>query len=152
MAKIITIKNTSKAVKVLKSVGLLPLRLFPGYNQVDEVEANKHFKSNAVCRAIRDDDLELVKNPTQEMEEQALAAKKKNDDLNRAKKILQKKDEALLANKETISKQDSTIQKQNEKISEQTKTLEKQSKLLIELADKVAALEKDITGSKDTKK
>ena len=37
------VKNDSKAVIVLKAIGLPALRLFPGYNTVDQNDIEKYF-------------------------------------------------------------------------------------------------------------
>ena len=88
MATTVCVKNNSKAVKVLKAVGLPPLRLFPGCNSVDKASLDKYFK-NPAALGIRDEYLSIVQSPTQTDLEQAEKAKAKNDELNKAKKVIQ---------------------------------------------------------------
>ncbi len=134
MAKI-CVKNESKAVKVLKAFGMAPLRLFPGYNYVEKTELEKYFKNNPAAEGIRKECLSIVKSPTTDQSDQAKAAEKKNNELNKAKKIIQKRDEQIAKNKEDIAENESVIEELKAENAEKDKEL-------AELNKRIAALEK----------
>jgi len=126
------IKNSSKAVVVLKGVGLPVLRLFPGYNTVkDDIE--KYLEGNPAARGHMGKSLSVVKDNELMAEEKIGAdkAKEKNDLLNKAQRVIQ-------ANKEALSKNDKTI-------SEQEKLITEQGRLIKSMQSKIEEIEKSMT-------
>lgn len=137
------ILNKSKAVKVLKAIGLAPLRLFPGHNTVDEKVVPEYFK-NAAAKGVQKECLSVVEGDLLSHEEktQADKAKKKNDELNRAQKIIKASNEKLVKNDETISGQKSTIETQGEQLAEQKSIIEKMSEQMEQMAAKIEKFSK----------
>lgn len=86
----IVIENKTKAVKVLKTMGLPTLRLFPGMNHTDLDEKTlKLHQASKVNAAVFKESLRVlgVKDLSTEENETAAAAKKKNDKLNVGKPV-----------------------------------------------------------------
>ena len=119
---LITVKNKSVAVKVLKSLGLQPMRLFPGYNLVDEGELKQHLKSK-VGKAFADESLRPVDSPSKDQEREAKKAAKKNAELNKAKKVISANNKIISDSKDQISKQDKIIADQDKELKALNKRL-----------------------------
>lgn len=125
----ITVKNKSAAVQVLKCLGLPPLRLFPGYNQVDEKQFAKYIKGSKAAKGMCDEHLRPVESPSADQTKEAKKAAAKNAELNKAKKVIQKTNDALV--------------KSEDKVSVQAATIKEQGDLIKDLTERLAALEKD---------
>jgi len=107
------INNQKKAVIVLKAIGMPNLRLFPGYNQVDENGVEKYF-TNSAAKAHQKINLMVVKSEalTAENKIQAEKAKEKNDHLNKAQRVIKSQNEKL-------EKDDRIIADQGDQLAEQ---------------------------------
>ena len=127
------ILNNAKSVQVLKAVNLPTLRLMPGHNTVDGRTINKYFKDNQAAEAIRKEFLVKVADDEVTPEEKLKAdeAKAKNDELNRAQRIIKN-------NAVTMANDKSTIQAQAKQIEEQAKQLNALSERLDEVMASVA--------------
>lgn len=93
------IKNKKKRVLVFKAFGQPVLRLLPGYNNLPEgvEDLRPYFEGNVAAQAMAEESLELVdRKLTAEQAAQAVAAKAKNDKLNKSSVLLKKTQEALL--------------------------------------------------------
>lgn len=121
------IRNMSKSVKVFKALGHVPLRILPGYNEIGEIDPKPYFAGNKAAKAMfktymtTHDEADLDEDSLVE----AAKAKKKNDDLNRAYKVLKAKDVKLEENKTTITDQAKMIKEQSDLIAEMQKRLAK---------------------------
>ncbi len=135
------VKNNSKAVIVLKAVGLQPLRLFPGYNTVSENDIGKYFEGNPAAAGHKKMSLSVVEGSEMTAEDKVEAdkAKEKNELLNKAQRVIQQ-------NKKEMSKNNKTMAEQADLISEQGKIIEdlqaKMEKLEVKM-DKESAKGKD---------
>lgn len=100
------INNKLKSVIVLKAAGMLNLRLFPGYNQVQENGIKKYFTSPA-AKAHQKENLIIVESEklTAEDRIQADKAKEKNDLLNRAQHTIKIQNEKVKKGDQIISDQ-----------------------------------------------
>lgn len=133
------VKNKAKAVIVLKAVGLPNLRLFPGHNTVDEKEIGKYFEGNPAALGQQKMNLSVIEGESLNPEDkkEADAAKKKNEILNRAQRIVKIQKKALDKNDKTIS--------------EQVKLIKDQAKSIKELQDAMKKLEETMD-EKEVKK
>ncbi|MCK5025061.1 MAG: hypothetical protein KAS15_00610 [Nanoarchaeota archaeon] len=104
------INNQKKAVIVLKAIGMPNLRLFPGYNQVDENGVERYF-TNPAAKAHQKVNLAVVKSEalTAENKIQAKKAKEKNDHLNKAQRVIKAQNEKLEKGDRIITDQAETI-------------------------------------------
>lgn len=120
------IYNKSKAVKVLKAVGLPVLRLFPGNNTVDEGTIKGYFEGNPAAEGVRKECLKVVGDESLSGIEkrEADSAKEKNDALNKSQRIIKQKDDKIGSQDKVMKEQSELIAKMMEKISE----LEKKAK------------------------
>lgn len=124
----VVIENTQKRVIVFKCVGMPTLRLFPGHNYVDEEGIDKYFDGRA-AKALRSTCINMVsRDLTPEEKSAAKHAKKKNDDLNRAQRVIKTQNETLAQNDQTIN--------------DQVKTIERQAKAIEDLKSRLDAMEK----------
>lgn len=90
-----TILSKAKSVLVFKSNGLPTLRILPGYNSVDGNGIENYFKSDA-AKAMQKDFLVPVDGELNKADEkQAMLAKEKNDELNKAQRIIKSKDKQI---------------------------------------------------------
>jgi len=112
------VKNNAKSVIVLKAVGLQALRLFPGYNTVDENDVAKYFEGNPAAAGHKKMSLSVVEGGELTTEDKAKAdkAKEKNELLNKAQRVIQKNKKELSKNNKTISEQEKLIVEQGELI------------------------------------
>lgn len=111
--KTVVVENTTARVVVLKAMKQKPLRLFPGYNNIDaETDFEAYFAGNDAAQGNLDDGTIRSVDPetlSKDQEKLAQAAKEKNDNLNRAYKTLKANKIALAAKDETLLKQEQTI-------------------------------------------
>ena len=131
------INNKTKAVIVLKAIGMPNLRLFPGYNTVEEEGLDKYFQSKAAL-AQQKDSLSVVKSEDVTTEEKKLAdkAKVKNARLNKAQRVVKAQNETLAKNDKTISAQAKLLEDQAISIKELQAGIEKLEKMMEEKPDK----------------
>ena len=120
------VKNDSKSVIVLKAVGLQNLRLFPGYNTVDQSKIEKYFEGNPAAAGHKKMSLSVVEGGELTADDKAKAdkAKEKNELLNKAQRVIQKNKKELSKNNKTISDQDKLIVEQGELIKDMQAKLE----------------------------
>lgn len=87
------IRNLSKHVITLNTLGMPKLRLYPGYNQVKKEELNE-YKKNRVVQAHFSESLAVVDSIGISTDDKSIAAeyKKKNEQLNKAQPIILAKD------------------------------------------------------------
>lgn len=107
------INNKLKAVVVLKAVGMPNLRLFPGHNTVGESGIENYF-TNKAAKAHQKNNLLVVKSESVSAEDkiQADKAKEKNDQLNRAQRVIKSQNEKM-------EKDDRVIQDQQSQLTDQ---------------------------------
>lgn len=143
------INNTSKSVKVLKAVGLPALRLFPGHNECKDDDARAYL-SNDAAKGMVKECLFIVDGGNLDLEEkeQIEKARKKNAELNKAKRIVQKQETIIKKNESVMSDQEKIIKEQAEKLDSQAKELdavkiesEEQGAQILELMESVKALQ-----------
>ena len=94
----LTTKNNSKKVLVLKSVRASALRLLPGFNHVELENLNIYTDNNPAAKALVKEHLSVI-NPadvTAAEKTEADKAKKKNDKLNKSASLLKKAQDNLL--------------------------------------------------------
>lgn len=122
----IIINNKLKAVVVLKAVGMPNLRLFPGYNTVNE-KGIKNYFTNKAAIAHQKDNLLVVKTESVSAEDkiQADKAKEKNDQLNRAQRVIKLQNEKLEKGDRVIKEQQSQLTDQAEIIKQLQADMEK---------------------------
>lgn len=119
------IQNTSKAVKVLKAVSVPPLRVFPGFNTV-KGSVDGYFKGNRAAEALVNEGILIIQDQdkiTPEQKKQADDAMKKNEALNKAKRIIE-------ANTAKMNKQDDDIaelKKKNKSLEAMVEKLQKKN-------------------------
>lgn len=120
------INNKTKGVIVLKAIGMSNLRLFPGYNTVEEEGLDKYFQSKA-AKAQQKTNLAVVKSDDVTTEEKKLAdkAKQKNARLNKAQRVVKAQNETLAKNDKTISSQAKLLEDQAASIKELQATVKK---------------------------
>ena len=125
------INNKTEAVIVLKAVGLPNLRLFPGYNTVEEKGLEKYF-TGVAAKAHQKKNLSVVKSDEVTTEEKKLAdrAKVKNAKLNKAQRVVKAQNETLVKNDKTISDQAKLISDQGTAIEDLMVKLEKVEAML----------------------
>jgi len=111
------INNQKKAVIVLKAIGMPSLRLFPGYNQVNENGIERYF-NNLAAKAHQKRNLIVVKSEalTAENKIQAEKAKEKNDHLNKAQRVIK-------AQNEKMEKSDRIITDQGDQLTGQAEII-----------------------------
>lgn len=120
----LTVMNNTKRVIVLKAMSMPNLRLFPGPNYVEEEGFGKYFKNKA-AKAMQNTDLQLTdKVLSAEEKEAAAKAKKKNDELNKAQRVIKTQNETLVQNDQTISDQAKEIEKLQKQIAKLEKKLD----------------------------
>jgi septal ring factor EnvC (AmiA/AmiB activator) len=126
----VTLQNTTEAVKVLKANGMPTLRVIPGFNYVDIEPATfgKYLLSEVNKSIVKESivliDFELVDEDKEEAEK-ALATNKK---LNKAQKVIDKQNKQILEkdkDNDTLSK---NIKDQDKKIEMLMKEIEKLKK------------------------
>lgn len=103
------IENKTKSVIVLKAIGKPNLRLFPGFNAVDGKSIADYFKSPA-AQALKVEHLSFTKEVNAEEGKEAQRAKEKNDQLNKAQKIITKQNRKLADSDKTIMDQQKIIE------------------------------------------
>lgn len=105
---------------------MLNLRLFPGYNQVNETGIKKYF-DNPAAKAHQKENLVVVKSEAISAENQIQAdkAKAKNDQLNRAQRVIKTQNERLEKGDRTISDQRDQLASQAEIIKQLQADMEK---------------------------
>lgn len=137
------INNKTKAVIVLKAIGLPNLRLFPGYNTVEEKGLDKYFQSKAAL-AQQKTNLAVVKSEDATTEEKKLAdkAKEKNVRLNKAQRVVKAQNETLAKNDKTISAQEKKLKKQGVDLEVAIENQKEQAKLIKELQAQMKELGK----------
>lgn len=126
----VTIKNDSKAVKVLKAWGLKTLRISPGFNYVDctSEELAEYFKTE-VNKAITKENLSFPDGDLTDKEDaEAKNALKINEKLNKAQKVIDKQNKQILKKDKESDKQQAKINDLNEKIEKMAKQIEKMEK------------------------
>ena len=123
------VKNEAKSVIVLKAIGLKNLRLFPGYNTVDENEIGKYFEGNPAAKGHKKMSLSTVDGGelTAEEKKKADQAKEKNELLNKAQRVIQKNKKEMSQNSKTISDQGKVIEELQAKMKEMEDNLDKKS-------------------------
>lgn len=132
------ITNTTKSVKVLKALGLPNLRLFPGPNKVDRENISDYFKGNIAAQSLqKDGTLIEVNEDGLSTDEKTIAdrSKEKNDELNKAQKMIQLSQEKIL-------KKESKIEEQKNKLDEQMKIIKEQGDRIDKLTDKIDSITK----------
>ena len=120
------INNKLKSVIVLKAAGMLNLRLFPGYNQVNENGIKKYF-NNPAAKAHQKENLVVVKSEATTAEDkiQADKAKEKNDILNKAQRVIKIQNEKMDKGDRIISDQKDQLATQAEIIKQLQVDMEK---------------------------
>jgi len=80
----VIIYSAAKAMSILNSINMPPLRIFPEYNEIDKVLLTEYFKSNQLNRTLFDTYCSVVKDSELNDAEryQASTAIKKNLKLN----------------------------------------------------------------------
>ena len=146
------INNKTKGVIVLKAVGMQNLRLFPGFNTVEEEGLKGYFKGKAAL-AHQKRNLAVVKSDEVTAEEKKLAdkAQKKNERLNKAQRVVKAQNEILVKNDKTISAQTNQLKEQSidldvakEKQEEQEGLIKEQAKSIKELQAGFDKLQKEM--------
>ena len=104
------VQNKSKKVIVFKNIGLPPLRLFPGFNEVPE-GIEQYLINNPAASAHAKMKLEFTEKSKLKSDDikNAELAKKKNDELNKAKKIIKVQDQDLKSSNSEIKKLNNRI-------------------------------------------
>lgn len=111
------VKNESKHVIALKAVGMPQLRLFPGYNEVKKEDFEKYFEGNPAAKGQAKLYLTVVNDDlSPEDKEKAKAAKAKNDELNKAQKIIAKQTKELEKHARSDGEKDKEIEALKKKI------------------------------------
>lgn len=97
--------SKAKSVKVLKAYNHPNLRIFPGYNTIKENPIV--YFNNPAAEGMKKAFFSIVpsENLTNEEKKQAAAAKAKNDELNKAQKIIKLNDKQIIKDSEIIAKQ-----------------------------------------------
>lgn len=111
--------NKLKKVIVFKAHGKSPLRLLPGPNEVNDDDFPVYVNQGKASLARAKSDLDVVdyKVLTSEEREQAKIAKARNDELNKANKLIKVQEKKL-------DKSNSQVNELNEKIAELQKRLD----------------------------
>ena len=136
----IMIENRSKATKVLKALGRVDIRLFPGFNNVNisEDELMIYLDSNSARGMVKEClrvDVDKANLSEQELKQVQLA-KEKNDAMNKAQQTIKKQNELLAKGGAVTKEQNETLKKQGEIIEAQTKMLEDLKKEIEEIKNK----------------
>ena len=99
------VRNKSKKVVVFKSIGLPPLRVFPGFNEIPE-GLDQYLINNPAASAHAKKKLEFTEKSKLKSDDvkNAELAKIKNDELNKAKKIIKVQDQDLKSSNAEIKK------------------------------------------------
>jgi len=144
----VVIENKSKSVKVLKASGMPALRLFPGFNYVDVKNPKGYLNGNPAAKALFDGDdacLKAVESDvlTPAQEKEAQRAKEKNDDLNRAQRVIKQQKSIIDKSKDEIKAQAKTIEEQSDVIESQGKAIKEQGDLIADLQKSMAELKKE---------
>ena len=109
----------------MKNIGLPPLRLFPGFNEVpDGIE--QYIENNPAAAAHAKSKLEIAERNDLGSNDldSAKLAKKKNDELNKAKKIIKIQDQDLKSSNFEIKK----LNKKIKNLMRRIESLEKEGK------------------------
>jgi len=137
------INNKTKAVIVLKAVGMQNLRLFPGYNTVEEKGLDKYFQNKAAL-AHQKMNLDVVKTESITAEEKKLAnkAKEKNARLNKAQRVVKAQNETLAKNDKTITAQEKELKEQAIDLETAIENQKEQAELIKDLQTQIKELKK----------
>ena len=120
----ITILSTAKSMLVFKALGMAPLRIFPGYNYVEEKDLNKYFDKNPAALAKRKEFLKASDfDLTRKEAEQAAAAEAKNKELNKANRIIKSNAKTMDDDKKTIGDQEKAIKALEEQAAADKETM-----------------------------
>ena len=136
--KVVVIENTTTHVIVLKAMKQKPLRLFPGFNHVDQnLDYEAFFKGSKAAQAnideglLRPVDAETL---TDDQHELAKAAREKNETMNKAYKILEENKRTINSQSDELLAQAKTITDLEEKMVLQAEQLADVLKKLDEVA------------------
>lgn len=130
------VQNTTKSVRVLKATGRPPLRLMPGFNQIENKKVlDDYVKSNVAAEAFFETgDLVVRKEVSPDDEKEGMDAKEKNDKLNKAYRVLEATNKKLIESSNKTNELESTVTKQND-------LLEIQAEQIAELTARLDALD-----------
>jgi len=123
----VVINNKTKSVIVLKAIGMPNLRLFPGYNKVQETGIENYFKGNRAAQAHKKDNLAMVESDAMTAEDRIQAEKSeaKNAELNKAQRVIKVQNEKLVKDDKTISDQLSNLKSQSNQLNDQAGIIKK---------------------------
>lgn len=126
----LTLKNKTKSVKVLKAWGMPTLRVLPGYNYVELTkEELKKYSETKVNKAMIKESIEFVDFAlTGKDADQAKNALEINEKLNKAQKVIDKQNKQILEKDKENDSQSSMIKEQGDLIKELMKKIEKLEK------------------------
>ena len=127
MSKMV-ILNKEKKVIVFKALGLPPLRLFPGHNEVDKDDFSKYIK-NTAAKSYLDTSLFMVdaSGLTSAEKTQMQIAKERNDELNKANKLIKTQIKEIASKDKDLkasSKEIDSLKEQNAELLERLAALE----------------------------
>lgn len=113
------IQSSHTKVVALKAAGQKTLRIFPGPNQLsDDVELDAYTKGNIAAAAQVSKHMKVVKKEELSGDEvkQAQLVKKRNDELNKAKKVIKVQKKELKASEKELKELQATVKALTEKI------------------------------------
>lgn len=127
----ITLKNTTKSVKVFKAWGEKTLRIIPGYNyvKITKEEFKEKFLSTDVNKAIFKESIEPIDFELKDDDKiEAEKALELNEKLNKAQKVIDKQNKQILEKDSENDSKEKMIKEQGELIKELMKKVEKLEK------------------------
>jgi len=126
------IRNKSKAVKVLKTIGLPTLRVLPGHNNLGDKKLDDYTEKSHINKAIADEFFEVVdgNNMTKDERLKAEYAKEKNDMLNKNQKIAKANEKKLSQAEGKLAKTEKQLAKTEDKLKKTEEKMEAMSKRL----------------------
>ena len=134
----LTLRNKTKSVKVLKTMGMPTLRVLPGYNYVDYTkEELKKYSQTEVNKAMIKESIEFVDFTLSGKDaDQAKNALEVNEKLNKAQRVIDKQNKQILEKDKENDSQSKMIKEQGDLIVEMRKQIEKLEKKIEKKVEK----------------
>jgi len=135
----LVINSNAKKALVFKAMGLKTLRILSGHNltDFDEIdELSPYMVGNKAAQAMFKDHCSGV-DPKHVNKKQAEASKKRNDELNKAQKIISVANENLLKKEDENAVLEKQVKDQDKKLESQGKKLDKMAKMIEKLEAKL---------------
>lgn len=125
----ITLRNTTKSVKVLKALGMPTLRIIPGFNYIDATDEDiKKYAKTEVNKAMIKESIKFIDsdiNLSSDEVAEAKAALATNEKLNKAQKVIDKQNKQILEKDKVADDQSSLIKEQGDIIAKLMARLDK---------------------------